>query len=117
MAKHIEIGQRGEDIASAYLIKNTYKIVHKNYRAGRAEIDIIVEKRNILIFIEVKSGHNSCFGPPDKNVSKNKIKMLFSAATLFQANENWNKEIRFDLICITFFLNAYKLEHFEDAFS
>lgn len=117
MAKHLQIGNRGEDIACEYLKKNEWFILRRNYRAGRAEIDVIVMKNEIVVFVEVKSGHHSVFGNPDKNVTKNKSKMLFLAADAYQIKENWNKEIRFDLICITFFGKAHKLDHFEDAFS
>ncbi|MDD4762059.1 MAG: YraN family protein [Candidatus Pacebacteria bacterium] len=56
MAKHIEIGQKGEEIACGYLLKKGYKLVERNYREKYGEIDIIaINKAKILVFVEVKT--------------------------------------------------------------
>ncbi|MFA5173205.1 MAG: YraN family protein [Candidatus Paceibacterota bacterium] len=56
MAKHIEIGRKGEEIACGYLLKKGYKLVERNYREKYGEIDIIaINKAKILVFVEVKT--------------------------------------------------------------
>ena len=47
---HIELGQKGEDIATNHLIGKHYEIVGRNYRFRNAEIDIICKKDQKLIF-------------------------------------------------------------------
>ncbi len=53
--RHIELGRRGESIASSYLESLDYVVVARNYRTGRGEIDIIAQKEDVLVFIEVKT--------------------------------------------------------------
>lgn len=56
MAKHIETGKEGEDIACGYLLKNGYKLIERNYREYYGEIDIIaINKGDSLVFVEVKT--------------------------------------------------------------
>ncbi len=59
--KHISIGRIGEDIAAKYLENRGYQIIQRNYRKKWGEIDIVVEKDDVLHFVEVKAG--SCTEP------------------------------------------------------
>ena len=49
------LGQQGEDAAARYLRRKGYRILERNVRAGRYEIDIIARYRDELIFVEVRS--------------------------------------------------------------
>jgi putative endonuclease len=55
MAKHLKQGQKAEMLAARYLANIGYQILDKNYRSGRAEIDIIGQIGKFLVFFEVKS--------------------------------------------------------------
>ncbi len=55
MAFHNDLGKKGERIAVDYLIKNGYKILERNWRYLKAEIDIIAKKDNTLAIVEVKT--------------------------------------------------------------
>ena len=55
MAKHNQIVEAGEQIATNYLVKKGFNLVMRNYRKKWGEIDIIAEKGPKLYFIEVKS--------------------------------------------------------------
>ncbi|CAM3823800.1 YraN family protein [Aquirufa aurantiipilula] len=116
MAKHLKLGRRAEGIAVDYLRRNHYQILDKNYRAGKAEVDIIALDKQTLVFIEVKSLKKTQFGYPEEHINTHKTNMLSQAANQYQIDHNWEKEIRFDTISITFLPQAIKLEHFEDAF-
>jgi putative endonuclease len=117
MAKHIKQGRLAEKIAATYLEKNGYQIVDRNYRSGKAEVDIIAKKGIFMVFVEVKSLKKVAFGHPETNINSHKTALLFQAANAFQFETKWNQEIRFDAIAVTFLQQAYKIEHFEDAFS
>ena len=54
MAAHNELGEKGEKFAVEYLLKNDYKIIEKNYRYLKAEVDIIAQKGHTLVGVEVK---------------------------------------------------------------
>ncbi|PWK28892.1 putative endonuclease [Arcicella aurantiaca] len=117
MAKHLETGKNGEDLATLFLEQKGYEILARNYRYGRAEIDIIVKKDIFLIFVEVKSLTNTKFGNPEINVTKNKVKLVTKAAGNFVYSTNWQQQIRFDIISVVFKPNQEpEIIHFEDAF-
>ena len=116
MAKHIVQGKQAEEIAANYLLDKNYQLVDKNYRRGRAEVDIIVKKENVIIFVEVKSLQSKGGVYPETQVTKEKINLVHSAANVFQYEKQWHGNFRFDIIAITFFRKHFELEHFKDAF-
>ncbi len=63
--KHISIGQIGEEIATKYLENRKFRTVERNYRKKWGEIDIVLEKDNVLHFVEVKSAEYSVRVPKD----------------------------------------------------
>ena len=117
MAKHLVRGRLAEIIAKRYFINNCYHINRRNYRYKKSEIDLIVQKNELLIFVEVKSKSHSRFGEPEKNIRPTQVKRIKVAAEAYQLTINWEKEIRFDTLLLTFFPQAIKIEHFKDAFS
>jgi putative endonuclease len=117
MAKHLKQGQKAEMLAARYLANIGYQILDKNYRSGRAEIDIIGQIGKFLVFFEVKSLQKTFHGNPEDSIGKHKKHMLFKAADDYQMENNWHKEVRFDAISVNFYPQAIKIEHFEDAFS
>lgn len=117
MAKHLKQGQQAERLAAKYLISMGYIILEKNYRSGRAEVDIIGKIGPFIVFIEVKSLQKTLHGNPEDSIGERKKHMLFQAADAYQIEKNWHKEIRFDAISVNFYPQAIKIEHFEDAFS
>ena len=47
MAAHLDIGKAGERLAEAYLVKNGYTILHRNWRCGHEEVDLIATRENM----------------------------------------------------------------------
>ena len=66
------LGEIGEKIAQEYLIKKNYLIVELNWRYKKAEVDIIVQLRDILVFVKVKCGKSDFFGRPEQLISQKK---------------------------------------------
>mgnify|MGYP002652085458 FL=1 len=117
MADHNEFGKIAEDLAVDFLVKAEYKILARNFRYLKAEIDIIAEKQNQIIIIEVKARNTDAFLEPQEAVNKKKIKLLISAANYFIEENNINKEVRFDIISVL--PNQQKtleINHIIDAF-
>lgn len=117
MATHNDFGKIAEDFAVEYLKKKGYKILVRNFRFQKAEIDIISEKENIVIIVEVKARSTDAFMLPQEAVTKTKIKSIVSAANHFMEEFNKNQEVRFDIISV---LPDEKknliIEHIENAF-
>lgn len=110
-------GKEGEKLAAEYLQEKDYQIVEKNYRYKRGEIDLIVQKDNLLVFVEVKARTNAGYGHPEEAVNVKKEEMIIKTADQYLIEKNWQGLIRFDIISI-FFGKASSPEvvHFEDAF-
>jgi len=100
MADHNEFGKMAEDMAADFLTKNHYKILVRNFRYLKAEVDIIAEFENQIIIVEVKARHTDAFLEPQEAVNKKKIKLLISAANYYIEENNIDKEVRFDIISV-----------------
>lgn len=116
MADHNELGKKGEQLAVDFLVKNDYKILEKNYRYLKAEVDIIAQKKEVLAVVEVKTRTSAFFGNPEEFVNPKKIKLLVSAIDHYVIEKDLDVEVRFDIIAIIKNKNLTKIEHLEDAF-
>lgn len=116
MAQHNELGKKGEQLAVDFLLKNDYKILEKNYRYLKAEVDIIAQKKDTLAAIEVKTRSSNYFGNPEEFVNPKKIKLLISAIDNYVVERDLDVEVRFDIIAIINNKKGTKIEHLKDAF-
>ena len=116
MAEHYELGNKGEQLAVNYLINKGYKIVERNWRFQKAEIDIIATKDKILISVEVKTRSTNDFGNPQDFVTPKKIKLMVSAMNEYILNKDLDIELRFDIVAITKDKSSFDIQHFKDAF-
>jgi putative endonuclease len=116
MMTKIEIGQKGEDIANAFLQEIGCQVLHRNFRFKRSEIDIIFIEGNFLVFGEVKYRFDSGFGYSETFVSEGQEEKIRQAAEEFLNLQAWEGPIRFDIISITGPMNNPDIEHFKDAF-
>ena len=116
MAEHYELGKKGEQLAVNYLMNEGYKIVERNSRFQKAEIDIIATKEKMLISVEVKTRSNNDYGNPQDFVNPKKIKLMVLAMNEYILKRNLDIELRFDIIAITKNKSSFNVEHFQDAF-
>jgi putative endonuclease len=116
MALHHETGRKGEETAARYLLGQGYTILARNYRYRKAEIDLIVRKGNLLVFVEVKTRSRQDFGYPEEAVSARKIQLFLRTADEYIYRHQWQHDLRFDIIAIQVQGEAYEIHHIEDAF-
>ena len=117
MALHNDLGKLGEITAKRYLEANGYEVLDENWTHGKAEVDLIVYKDQIMIFVEVKTRTSIAFGEPEDFVEQRKQKQMEMAASAYIEIMDHQNDIRFDIIAITFANNKdYKLNHIKDAF-
>ena len=117
MAEHNDFGTLAEELAANFLVKKGYKILQKNFRYQRAEIDIIAEFQDQIIVVEVKARGTNIFMAPEEAVTKTKIKLLVLAANQYMKNNNISQEVRFDIITVLpDDTGKLKITHLEDAF-
>lgn len=102
-----EVGARGEQLAREYLERLGYKIVEKNLKTSYKEIDLIARKKDLLIFVEVKTRTSRIFGGAEDAMTARKIRNLKQAAGRYLATQKeFFKNIRFDFIAVD--IDSYK---------
>jgi putative endonuclease len=117
MAKHLDLGRKGEGLAKAHLENEGYEILDENWTHGKLEVDLIAYKDRVIIFAEVKTRTGNGFGEPEDFVDARKQKLLADAADEYIYLMDHQGEVRFDIIAILFNNETnYKLNHIEDAF-
>ena len=113
----IKLGSQGEDIAAKYLQGQGYKILQRNFRNRYGEIDIICEREQTVIFVEVKTRTNTSFGSPEESITKTKQQHIHTVALNFLATHPYPfEEIRFDVIGILMEGSEPRLNHLVAAF-
>lgn len=108
------LGIIGEKIAQEFLWNNGYEILETNFYTKMGEIDIIAEKNNCIIFVEVKTRTSLKFGTPAMAVDFNKRNHIKNSAKVFlHINRLYDKNVRFDVIEV--FINEGKcnINHIE----
>lgn len=116
MAAHNELGKEGEDAACRYLEKQGYRIIERNWRHHRFEIDIVAENDEYIVFVEVKTRASDHWGNPEDFISKGQIKRIVAAANFYLQEYDIEKDARFDVFSILKNQNGLELEHIDDAF-
>lgn len=101
MPSHLEIGKAGEKLAEAYLVEKGYKILHRNWRCGHEEIDLIASRDCLLHFVEVKYRSSNHHGHPEEAVNKKKIRTLLKAIDQFLYQHPQYNDFRLDVLSIT----------------
>lgn len=113
-----------EDLVAARVAARGWRIVGRNLRTKRGELDLIAGDGNCLVFIEVKAGRDySSFGPerpslavgPRKQVRLRQLAREWLAANRIPPGFS---ELRFDVVGVTFDRQdrALEYEHIESAF-
>lgn len=107
-----ELGRYGEEQARKWFIDSGFTILEQNYRTRFGEIDLIVQKGNEVIFVEVKTRRNADFGFPEESVTARKLDHLQKAASIYLAESETNLQPRFDVLSILLEPEE-TIEHFE----
>lgn len=117
MAKHNDFGKWAEDFAVEYLKSKGYQIVKRNYFYQKGEIDIIAEKENLIIIVEVKARNSEKTTTALEAVDSKKRKLLIQVASHFLEEHKLDTEVRFDIICvITHMRENFYINHIQSAF-
>ena len=115
MAAHNELGKWGEDLAVAYLQRNDYTIIERDWKSGRRDIDIIAkDETGTIVFVEVKTRRNHVFGEPEEAIDYRKIQSLQLAINHYIKFRRINSEVRFDIISIVGTIGS-EINHIKDV--
>ena len=116
MAKHLDLGSRGEQFAVDYLLRQGFEVLAKNWRFGHKEVDIIAKEGAFLVIIEVKTRSSAVHGFPDEAVNDAKMELLAEAGAAFLEQNELDLEMRFDILSIILKEDTPSIYHIRDAF-
>ena len=108
-----EFGLNGERAAREYLEKKGYRWHVSNYQTRWGELDLVMNDKGTIVFIEVKRRRGDHYGEPEEAVTSTKIRHLEKAAFLFLIRFRLiGKPLRFDVVSI----GPGGVRHLENAF-
>ncbi len=111
------VGKQGEDFTCAYLARNGKKILCRNYRAKKGEIDIIVRDGDTVAFVEVKTRTGSAYGTPGEAVTYRKQQMIAQTARWYLAqNKLFDMNARFDVAEVYVRTDGMRMNYIKNAF-
>jgi putative endonuclease len=116
MSSTNSIGKLGESLASTHLLGRGFKILEQNWRFGKKEIDIIAEKEDFIVFVEVKTREEPFPGRMEEYINRKKQRHIIAAANEYIRLKDIDKEGRFDVIAIVLNRGNHEIEHIEEAF-
>ncbi|MDP4127260.1 MAG: YraN family protein [Bacillota bacterium] len=100
--KRQSLGKAGEEFAARLLTESGFKIITRNYRCPKGEMDIIARDGDMLVFIEVRTRRSSYRGWGEETITQQKARRLQAIASYYilqQRYASW-PSLRFDVLAI-----------------
>lgn len=109
------LGKIFEQKACGFLKKQGLTLLEKNYRTPFGEIDLIMQEKTDLVFVEVRYRLSNVYGDAVESIDTNKQKKILKSALHFLQKKDWLDQYncRFDVIGYS----KYKIIWIKDAFS
>jgi len=110
-------GRRGEEMAAAYFARQGYTIIERNWRCATGELDIIMEKEDTLIFVEVRTRSSRRFGTAEESVTPAKQARLVELAQAYlqETEQAAHRPWRIDVAAIRLGPGKPQINHITNA--
>ncbi len=115
--ERIEKGRNAEELAREFLESRGLSLREKNWRCGHREIDLILEGRDRIHIVEVRSLTLPSLQEPEETITHKKIRNIISATSAYIARYKIVKEVQFDIVAVKFGGKAVDIEYYPNAFS
>ncbi len=116
---HLAVGRFGERLALALLRLKGYRLRHRNWRTGRLELDLVMQRRDTVVFVEVKARSDEAWGGAAAAVDAEKRANLARAASAYLGRFGlWERPCRFDVVLVERRpgLLGWRVRHLPNAF-
>ena len=94
-------GAQAEQLACAHLERAGLRLLTRNYRCAQGEIDLIMDDRGTLVFVEVRYRRSAVFGSAAESVDRRKQSRLQAAATHYLLVHQLDRACRFDVVALS----------------
>jgi putative endonuclease len=112
-----KLGREGENIAVDFLKNIGFRVLERNFKYGRKDIDIICKDGKTIVFVEVKAGRSKSFGTPLERVHQRKQNNIAQVAKSFiQQRDCSGYDFRFDVVAIDDKKVSKRIKHIRNAF-
>ncbi len=110
------IGSGAEQLALRFLERKGLRLLTRNYRCRRGEIDLVMQEGNFLVFVEVRYRKHNRYGSPAESVTARKQQRILNAAAryLMDAAGTKARPCRFDVVAIS--AEGENIDWIRDAF-
>jgi len=116
-----QYGRAAEEAAARYLIRGGWRLLGRNVRVGRGELDIVARRGPVLAFVEVKARRTLTCGAPEDGVGAAKRRQVARLAELWLAARPWAMkgidEVRFDIVAVDSTTFPAAIRHLPAAFT
>jgi putative endonuclease len=110
-------GELGERIAERWLRQRGWRVLQRRFRTGHRDIDLVVQREDVVAFVEVKARRGDQFGDPVQAVNWKKQKELGRSARVWIARHGRRGEAyRFDVVGVLVDDAGVRIRHVESAF-
>ncbi len=114
---HRETGNHAESLACTFLERRGLRLLCRNFHCRRGEIDLVMQDRDSLVFIEVRYRRHNRYGGAAGSVTPTKCRRIIHCARYFLSRHQASEQaIRFDVIAIEGEPGALQIEWLKDAF-
>lgn len=118
-------GDWGEDVAADHLARLGYEVRARNFQTrgrdefgyAQGEVDIVAERGDVLVFVEVRARRTAVFGGPEETITAAKRRRVVHAALAWLTHHQiHDRAVRFDVISVVKGATGTTVQHLEDAF-
>jgi len=95
-----KLGNQAEDEACAFLLKQGFRLLDRNFSTKLGEVDLIMQDGESLVFIEVRYRKNADFGGAAASITPKKQQRIIKAALAYHQKHAPQSSLRFDVIAI-----------------
>lgn len=99
-AAHLTAGEKAEDMALEHLLSQGMRLVERNFRCRRGEIDLVMRDGASLVFVEVRYRSSPRFGSSLESVDARKRARLAAAASHYIMLRREDCPARFDVVAL-----------------
>ena len=111
------LGDVGERLAEDLYRKLGFSILDRNWRSSAGELDLVVARRDLLVFCEVKTRRSDFFGLPAEAVGYHKqVRLRRLAAAWMNEHRPGGVRVRFDVVSVIVGESGPEVTHLPDAF-
>lgn len=98
-ARRQRLGREGEEVAARIAARRGLRVLDRRYRCRDGEIDLVAERADLLVFIEVKTRASAAAGRPASGVTARKRRRMARVALHWmQRHDALDRPARFDVV-------------------